>query len=57
MDRNTIGKFFYLLGKVPTENNLCNTSGNILNIDKSGMKVNNKPDFVITEKRSKYAHV
>jgi hypothetical protein len=57
MNRNTGGKFFYLLEKVPTENNLCDTSGNIFKIDKGGMQLNNKPDPVITEKRSEYVHV
>jgi len=35
---------------MPTENNLCDTSGNFFNTDKSGLPVNNKPDSVITEK-------
>jgi hypothetical protein len=38
------------LEKVPTENNLCDTSGNFFNIDKSGIQVNTKPDPAITEK-------
>jgi hypothetical protein len=57
MNQNNVGKFFYLLEKLSTENNLCDTSGNIFNIDKSGMPVNNKPGPVITEKRSKYVNV
>ena len=56
MNRNTVENF-YFLEKVRTENNLSDISGNIFNIDKSGMQVNNKPDPVIRENRFKYVHV
>jgi len=42
----TTWNFFYLLEKVPSENNHCDTSGNIFSIDKIGMQVNNKLDPV-----------
>jgi hypothetical protein len=56
MNWNTVGKIFNILEKVPTENNLCDTSGEF-NIDRSGIQIHNKPDLVIRENRSNNVHV
>ena len=56
-NRNIIGTFFKMLGKVATENNLSDTPGNICNIYEDGMQIYNKPDSVITDKGSKNVHV
>jgi hypothetical protein len=53
INQNTVGTFFNALEKVPIENNLSDTPGNIYNEDESGIQINNKPDSVITENRSK----
>jgi len=52
MNRNTVGTLFNMLENVATENNLSDTTGNILNIYENGRQVT-KPAFVITEKCSK----
>jgi len=43
--------------KAATENNFSDSPGNIFNIDKSGNKINNKPDSTIREKCYKNVHV
>ena len=43
--------------RVANENNLSDTSGNIYNIQKISLQINNRPDFVITEKMSTNIHV
>jgi hypothetical protein len=57
MDRNTVGKFFKKLEKAATLSNLSDTTGNVFNIDLSGIQINNKPVSVITENGSKNIHV
>jgi hypothetical protein len=47
--QNPLGKFFNMLEKVATENNPSDTPGYLFNIYGSGIQINNKPDFVITE--------
>ena len=47
---NMAGIFFNLLEKVVSKKNLSGTPGNIFNIEESGIQINNKPEFVITEK-------
>ena len=46
-----------MLEKVATENNLSDTSGNIFNIDESGIKMNNEPNSVTTDNVSKNVHL
>jgi len=53
MNRSTVGIFFNMLEKVATENNPSDTPGNIFNIDKSGTKIDKKPDPVMTYKSAK----
>ena len=53
MNRNSIGIFFNALEKVATENNPSYTTGNIFNIDKSGIKMYNKSDSLMTDKSAK----
>ena len=48
--------FFNMLEKEATENNLSDTSGNIVNIDESDIKRNNKSDPVTTDKGSRNVH-
>jgi len=48
-NRYPTGTFFRVLEKVATENNPSDTHGNVLNIYGSGIQINNKPGFVITE--------
>jgi len=43
MNRNTVGTFFKMLGKVATQNSLSDTPGNFCNIYESGIQINNKP--------------
>jgi hypothetical protein len=54
---NTVGTFFRMLQEVATENNLSGTTGNVFNIDLSGIQTDNKPVSVITENESKNIHV
>jgi hypothetical protein len=42
-----------MLENITTEISLSDTPGNIFNIDKSGIQINEKPASVITEKVSK----
>jgi hypothetical protein len=53
MNWKTVGTFFNMFEGVTTENNLSDTPGNILNTNIRGIQVNNEPDSVIKEKRSK----
>ena len=53
MNRKTVGTFFNIMEKVAADTNLSDTPGNIFNIYESGIQINNKPDSVIAEKRSK----
>jgi hypothetical protein len=46
-----------MLEKVATKNNLSDTSGNIDNIDESGIKRNNKTDSVTTDKGSRNVYI
>ena len=48
---NMAGIFFRLLKKVVSKNSLSGTPGNNFNIEERGTQINNKPEFVITEKR------
>jgi len=48
MNRNPLGTFFNMLEKVATENNPSDTPAKIFNIYGNGIKINNKPGFVIT---------
>jgi len=52
-NRNTVGIFFNMLEKMATENNPSDTPGNIFNTDKRGIKIDNKPDSVMTYKSVK----
>jgi hypothetical protein len=45
-----------MLNKITTENTHADTPWNIFKIDESGIKINNKPGVVITEKESKNIH-
>jgi hypothetical protein len=56
MNPNTVGTYFNILEKVATKNNLSDTSGNIFSIVESFIKSNDKPDCVVTEKKSKNLH-
>jgi hypothetical protein len=47
---NTAGTFFNMLEKAVSQKNLSDTPGNTFNIEESGIQINNKPEFVITEK-------
>lgn len=42
---------------VATESNLCNTIGNVFNIELSGIQISNKLASIITENESKNIHV
>lgn len=57
MNRNTIGTYFNMLEKAATYSSLSDTSGNIFNICESIIHINNKPEFVITQKGPKNVHV
>lgn len=48
-NRNPLATFFNMLEKEATENSRSETPGNIFNIYGSGIQINNKPGFVITE--------
>ena len=54
---NTVGTFLKTLQEVAAENKLADTTGNVFNIDLSGIQTNNKPVSVITENESKNIHV
>jgi hypothetical protein len=56
INRNSVATFFSMPENTVTGNSLSDTPGNILNTDESGIQANNKPDSVITEKRSKILH-
>jgi hypothetical protein len=56
MNQNTAEIFFNTLENVANENNPTDTSENIFNIDKSGIKTYNKPDSVTTDKSAKNVH-
>ena len=56
MDRNIVGTFLNMLGKVAAENKLSATARNSFDIDGSGMQIN-KNLTVITAKVSKDVNV
>jgi hypothetical protein len=47
---NTAGTFFNMPEKILFKKNLSDTPGNIFNTEEGGIQINNKPEFVITEK-------
>jgi hypothetical protein len=54
---NAVGRFFMTPKNVATERKLSDTTGNVFNIDLSGIQINNKPDCIIKENESKNIHV
>lgn len=57
MNRDDVRKFFDLLEKVMTENDLLNKPSHIYNMDETGVQLINKPGKVITKKGAKDVHV
>ena len=53
-DRRTVDTFFNTLQKIATESDLTDAPGNIFNADESGIQINQKPDSLKAENRSKY---
>ncbi|KAB0790264.1 hypothetical protein PPYR_03907 [Photinus pyralis] len=53
MNKDECGRYFDLLGKILTENDLVNTPRKIFNIDESGLQLNNNPGKVVATKGAK----
>ncbi|CAH2011201.1 unnamed protein product [Acanthoscelides obtectus] len=49
MNKEECGRYFDLLGKVLTENDLINTPRKIFNIDESGLQLSNNPDHAFIQ--------
>lgn len=47
MNKRVVGDCFDLLEKAVVDNNLVNKTGNIFNMDETGLQLNNKPGDVI----------
>jgi len=54
---NTAETFFNMPEKPASKKNLSDTSWNTLNTEENGIQINNKPEFVITEKEHQIFHV
>lgn len=57
MNKEEVQKYFQLLTKILTENDLLDKPLNIFNMDESGLQLNNVPGKVVAVKGSKDVHV
>lgn len=57
MSREEVGKFFKLLTKIVTENNLIDRPANIFNMDEAGIQIINKPSKLLAPEGAKDVHV
>jgi hypothetical protein len=54
---NSAGTYFNVPEKVVSKKNISDTPVNTFNTEESGIQINNKPEFIITEKGYQIFHV